>query len=52
MSQKQVKRIRRQVRKESDKIKVMALDEFKAYAKTQGLKRRVALAIKIILKRL
>lgn len=52
MSQKQVKRIRRQVRKESDKIKVLALDEFREYAKTQNLKRRVALAVNIILKRL
>lgn len=51
MSGKSEKRLRRSVRKETDKIKMHGLKQFMEYTTTQPLKKRIKFAAQIIFKK-
>ena len=51
MSQKQAKRLRRSVRKETDKIKMHGLSQFMQYTQAQPLINRIKFAAQIIFKK-
>ena len=50
MNQKLVKQIRRKVRQEENSIKINGLSEFFEYSSIQPLRKRFALALKILFK--
>lgn len=50
MSGKQVKRMKRIIRKESDKIKIKGLQEFIVFCNSHSFLGRVKIALKIVFK--
>lgn len=51
MSGSSIKRLKRSVRKEAEKIKIQGLQEFFDYSKTQPLRKRLKIMFKILFKR-